>query len=157
MCNKSQKKMEVNTALKLEPSTYIRILSMEDGPIFPPPNSKNLPCDAWHLAGPPKQHIDPNESLLHLIKEKLPIVDFPISVGSTGYIIWPSEEELPSNGRSFDEVGRIVGIVDRMRFFQRYTGSCMLMANTAGYTEPDSFNSLSCDEKPLFIDKLNAM
>ncbi len=91
-------------------------------------------------------------------QSKLPRVDFPVWVGSTGYIIWPDKNVLPTCGYTLDEIGRTVGVVDGIRFFQRYTGNCMLVANMGReddrYDRYDHFTTLSQDEKEVLRNKL---
>ena len=63
------------------------------------------------------QHLKgPSYRMLGLIEEKLPRLDFPVKIGSTGYIVWANDDDLPSYGYTLDKAGRIVGIVDEIRF-----------------------------------------
>lgn len=91
--------------------------------------------------------------MMQLIKESLPKIDFPVNVGATGYIIWPDESVLPRYGYTLDEIGRTVGVMDEIRFFQRYTGNCMLMAYMGGEYK-DYFTSLTQEDKDLLKSKL---
>ena len=139
----------VNEARELPDTGCMRIVTVSGGQIYPPPNSENLPCDASHLAG---YRGSGGEEMMSLIKEKLPRVDFPVRVGSTGYIIWSND--LPTRGYTLDEVGRMVGVVDEIRFFQRYTGNCMLVAHMG--REDGCFCCLTQEDKDLLRNKLNA-
>lgn len=89
-----------------------------------------------------------------LIEEKLPIIDFPVSIGSTGYIVWPKDDDLPECGYTFDEVGRLVGLVDEIRFFQRYTGNYMLVGDM-GREETRHFHVLPQEDEDILRDRLN--
>ena len=141
----------VNEARELPESTGSRVLLSGIGQISPPPNTENLPCDAWHLGGYSNPNIDETE-MMSLIKEKLPRVNFPVKVGSTGYIIWPDKNVLPTCGYTLDEIGRMVGVVDEIRFFQRYTRNCMLVANMG--KDGDYFTCLTQEEKGILQSKL---
>ena len=89
------------------------------------------------------------------MKEKLPRIDIDVEVGSTGYIIWPSADTFSTCGYSFDEIGRVVGILDGMRFFQRYTGSCMLVADIY-YPDREHFITFTLDDRITFVNDLHA-
>ncbi len=107
---------DINEAIELPETTIIRV-----GQISPSPTSENLPCDAWHLGGLKGSILD-ETVMMRLIKEKLPKVDFPVKVSSTGYIIWPDKSVLPPYGYTLDEIGRTVGVVDEIRFFSDIQG-----------------------------------
>jgi hypothetical protein len=141
----------VNEAIQLPLSQPLRILEEGIGQISPPPNSEGLPCDAWHLGGYGFS-VPGEEEMMELIKEKLPRIDFPVRIGSTGYIIWPSKDDLPSAGYTLDETGRTVGVIDGIRFFQRYTRNCMLVSDMG--EDGSFFTSLSEDDKRILNEKL---
>nr|QBK85713.1 MAG: hypothetical protein LCMAC101_03080 [Marseillevirus LCMAC101] len=143
----------VNEARRLPPNVGTRIVITGRKQIYPPPNSENLPCDASHLAGDSDTG-GAEEQMLKLIKEKLPRIDFPVRVGSTGYIIWPNDNVLPTYGYTLDEIGRTVGIVDEIRFFQRYTENCMLVGDM-GREEMRHFATFTQDEKDILLNILN--
>ncbi len=77
-----------------------------------------------------------------------------MEVGSTGYIIWPEENDLPTFGYTLDEIGRTVGVVGGIRFFQRYTGNCMLVSDMG--KEDGFFTCLTEDDEDVLRTKLNA-
>lgn len=111
-------------------------------PNNPPDYDKSLPCNPYHLGGGLKSNI--GEELLLKIREKIPRVDFNPIIGSTGYIVWPNK--LPTeSGWTLDEVGRLVGYVNNIRFFQRHVHSCHIVISVDG--EP--FGSPSSDEITL--------
>jgi hypothetical protein len=141
----------VNEAIELLPSPAVYFLETGKGQTDPPPNSEGLPCDQWHLAGPRSSNLTETE-MMTLIKEKLPKVDFPVRTGATGYIIWPKMSELPPAGHTLDETGRTVGIVGGIRFFQRYTRSCMLVSDMG--KGGDFFTTLSDEDKKILREKL---
>ena len=141
----------VNEAIQLPDTGLMRIVSLKEGQIFPPPNSENLPCDASHLAGYSSSDVDSTE-MMSLIKRELPKIDFPVRVGSTGYIIWPDKSVLPKYGYTLDEIGRTVGVVDEIRFFQRYTGNCMLVASMG--RKDDHFTTLTQEDKDTLRNKV---
>jgi hypothetical protein len=145
--------LDIDESIQLPRTCMMRIITLGEGQIYPPPNSEGLPCDASHIACPYVSNISETK-MMELIKRKLPKVNFPVRTGSTGYIIWPETSELPVAGYTLDEIGRTVGVIDGIRFFQRYTGCCMLVSHM-GKDEYDYFTSLSEDDKKLLEEKLN--
>ena len=142
-----------NEAIKLEESTILRVIDLSIGPIYPTVNDKNLPCDSWHLAGNNTYFpSDINEDLLKLIKQKLTKVNFTVEVGNTGYIEW--EKIFPDNCYTLDEIGRTVGSVNGVRFFKRYTGTCMLVADIG---KNNMFRTLSDEEVDNLVHTINLL
>jgi hypothetical protein len=90
----------------------------------------------WNINGPiDSPRYDQYANRASKIREKIPRIDFPISINSKGYIIWPPEKELPPKGWTLDSLGRLVGVLGKIRFFQRYTNSFFLI----GDFDRDSF------------------
>jgi len=129
-----------NEARKLESTPTMRIVKTGNGQIYPDPNSEGLPCDASHIAGMGEY---PPDEFLKTIKEKIPKTRVEVKVGFTGYIIWP--EYFPDNHYTLDEIGRTVGKIDGIRFFQRYTSSGFLVSDRR--EGGDYFTSMSSEEK----------
>lgn len=121
------KTIRANEAIKILNQPPILISNPSENREIP----ENMPCDPWHVAGPITFN-DPCEQRALLIKTKLPNIKFPVEVGSTGYINWPNSNELPERGWTLDTLGRLVGVVGKFRFFQRYTNSCRLVGSVDG-------------------------
>jgi hypothetical protein len=118
-----------NEAMRLESTPLTRMCMIRNGvgvQISPTPNSDGLPCDISHLAGM-GSYSEVDADFLQLVKRNVPKTDVEVKVGSTGYIIWP--KDFPDNRYTLDEVGRTVGKVDGIRFFQRYTSRAMVVSD----------------------------
>lgn len=123
--------MQANEATRIDNQPFLKVRQIGLQEVYPP----QYPCDPWHVAGSHSTGFDENYKRALNIKETLPRVNFVVSVGSTGYIQWPSDKELPERGWTLDSLGRLVGILGKYRFFQRYTNNCRLVGdiNRDGY------------------------
>lgn len=116
--------MTANEAIDLPPQEFVRLVN-SSSEVY----DEKLPCHPFHLGGGPKS--DDGAELFLKVKQQLPRVDFNPIVGWTGYIIWP--DDLPtSSGWTLDEVGRLVGYVGNIRFFQRYVNRCSIVISIDG-------------------------
>jgi hypothetical protein len=140
-----------NEAVRLKSTPLMRIVNTGNGQIFPEPDSVGLPCDISHVAGTGDYAPD---DFLKRIKLKIPKTNVKVMVGSTGYIIWP--EDFPDNHYTLDKIGRTVGKIDGIRFFQRYTSKGFLVSDR----REDFFTSMSPEEKEdilKFLDSFSEM
>lgn len=88
----------------------------------------HLPCDPWHVGGNSNIHSHSlSRNFIEMCKHKLIRRKLNFYVGSTGYIEW--NEIIPTGMYCWDidELGRFVGIVDNIWFFQRYTNGDILV------------------------------
>lgn len=87
--------------------------------------------DPWHYTGSKLYHSDSiGASFIKLCKEKLPNTQLPIKIGWTGYINYSEELLAMTNAWCFDELGRVVILLNGEIIFQRYTEGDLLMKST---------------------------
>lgn len=77
--------------------------------------------DPWHYTGNKLYHNRQElEKYEKLFLEKLPEITLPIAVGWTGYIDQLSPIDVPTFGKTKDEIGRNVFVIGEYLLFQRY-------------------------------------
>lgn len=83
----------------------------------------------WHYTGSSEWHSDSRgKALMNLVKEKLPKIDIPVTIGFTGY---PNIETVINGyGWTTDKVGRMVILLDHTLIFQRMTEGTLLLSGS---------------------------
>lgn len=107
--------------------------------------------DPWHYTGDENFHADSNGAVfIKLCKDKLPKRKLPIRIGSTGYVNCDKSDLTGPNGWCFDDVGRIVILIDGELIFQRMIKGHCMMRSTNGIT----FNEVTSRKYTSLTERL---
>lgn len=107
--------------------------------------------DPWHYTGNASWHKDvKSEESLSFCREKLPQRKLPIWVGHTGYVNAKKDIFTELNRWCYDELGRMVVLLDGLLMFQQYQQGDLIMRSTNGQI----FSSVGRDRLPEFISRV---
>jgi hypothetical protein len=108
--------------------------------------SRGVVVDRWHTHGNANMFKnDENRNVLDLVKQRLPRIELPIYIGSTGYIELSTFINTHANCWCTDQLGRVVFVVDDVLYFQRYENGDRIMKGPLSKT---CFNDL-CDQEDI--------